>query len=302
MRKITFIVHGKYSASDKMITRISEAFDNSFQLDFSFTKAPFDAIELAREVALAGAEYIIGVCGDGTFNEIVNGVMQSGKKEVCVGLLPSGTGNDFSKTMQVTSDPAALRQLIKAGKTCLIDIGLVNYKKGDGTDGQRYFNNITDVGIGGVIAEKIAGSSKMLGAFLTFQWAIVTTFLQFKHQHAKIKADDFLYEGKILSCIVANGKYFGAGLGIAPDAKPGDGLFEVVLGADISLWDYLKNLGNIRKCKKVIHPQMKYLPAKEIFIETSEKRLPIDMDGEFIGYTPMKVNMLPQALKFISPL
>ena len=101
---------------------------------------------------------------------------------------------------------------------------------------------------------------------------------------------------------MANGKYFGAGLGVAPDAKPDDGILEVVLASEISLWDYIKNLGNIRKCEKVLHPKMKYFSAKEIVIETPERKLPIDMDGEFIGYSPMKVTVVPQALKFICPL
>jgi diacylglycerol kinase family enzyme len=115
----------------------------------------------------------------------------------------------------------------------------------------------------------------------------------------KIRTDDSLYEGKILSYIIANGKYFGGGLGIAPDAKPDDGFLEIVLATEISLWDYLKNLSKIRACKKVEHPQMNYLRAKEIFVETENQ--PIDMDGEFVGYTPMKISVVLSAVQMLCP-
>jgi diacylglycerol kinase (ATP) len=302
MSKITFIIHGRNKHRDKLVASLGQVFNEpSFAADFQFTKHPLHATILAREAALNGSQYIIGACGDGTFNEIVNGVMQSERKDVCLGLLPHGTGNDFSRTIKVDNDPAALLKLIESGKTRLIDVGLVHYKSPDGKDAQRYFNNITDIGIGGIIAHKMAGSTKRFGAFLTFQWAIVTTFFQFRHQVARIKAPGFSYEGKILSCIAANGRYFGAGLGIAPDARPDDGLLEIVLGAEISLWDYLKNLGQIRKCIKLVHPQMKYFAAREIEIETPNGKMPIDMDGEFIGYSPMRVTLLHQALRVLTP-
>ncbi len=302
MNKISFIIHGKHRNSTALISGIRSAFVNQYEVIFSFTEAMSHAIELSKEAALSGSKYIIGVCGDGTLNEIVNGVMLSGNKEVIVGLLPHGTGNDFAKTVGVTNDVAALKQMIETSSVRNLDLGLVNYKKEDGTDALRYFDNITDIGIGGFTALKMSGSSKRFGAFLTFQWAIISTFLSYKHQHAKITIGDFTYDGKILSCIMANGKYFGAGLGIAPGAKPDDGLFEIVLATEISLWDYLKNLGNVQKCLKINHRYMNYLEAKEVIIETPERKLPIDMDGEFIGYSPMNVAVVPQALKFICPL
>ncbi|MES2621465.1 MAG: YegS/Rv2252/BmrU family lipid kinase [Bacteroidota bacterium] len=303
MKKISFIIHGKHRHSSAIISGIRQAFTApDYEIILSFTERTLHAVELAKEAANSGSGYIVGVCGDGTFNEIVNGVMQSANKETIVGLLPHGTGNDFAKTVNVNHQTALLKQLIETASIRSIDLGLVHYKIADGKEAQRYFDNITDIGIGGFTALKMTGISKRWGAFLTFQYAIVSTFLSYKHQQVKIKADDFSYEGKILSCIMANGKYFGAGLGVAPGAKPDDGLFEIVLASEISLWDYVKNLGNIRKCIKVNHPHMNYFSAKEVTIETPERNLPIDMDGEFIGYSPMKATIVPLALKFLAPL
>lgn len=303
MKKISFILHGKHRDSSDIISGIREVFTSpGYETIFSFTERTLHAIQLAKDAAGSGSHYVVGVCGDGTFNEIINGVMLSGNKEVIVGLLPHGTGNDFAKTVNVNNRPASLKQLIETAGIRQLDLGLVNYKTAEGKDAQRYFDNITDIGIGGFTALKMTGISKRWGAFLTFQYAIVSTFLSYKHQQVKIKADGFSYEGKILSCIMANGKYFGAGLGVAPAAKPDDGLFEIVLASEISLWDYIKNLGTVRKCIKVNHPHMNYYAAREITIDTPERNLPIDMDGEFIGYSPMKALVVPQALKFLAPL
>jgi len=301
MSKISFILHGKHRGNTKLLSDIREAFNSSYEVVFYYTEFSGHAIGLARQAALLNSAYVISAGGDGTMNEVANGIMLSGNKDVKVGLLPNGTGNDFAKTIGVSNNIAELKMLIESDSVKEIDLGLANFKNLEGKDESRYFINITDVGLGGFIAQKLACSSKLLGAFLTFQKAIVTTFLSYKHKQAKTKADDFSYEGKILSYIIANGKYFGAGLGIAPDAKPDDGQFEIVLGAEISLWDYLMNLGKVRKCLKIDHPQMSYHTAKEILIETDEP-LPIDMDGEFIGYSPMKVTVVPKALKFLCPL
>lgn len=298
MLTITFILHGKHRNNEKLVERIRETFGSGYEVFFCFTEFSGHAMELAKKAAMQQSHYVIAAGGDGTMNEVANGIMLSENKSVKVGLLPLGTGNDFSKTVLVSNDIKELKRLIDVNSISEIDLGLVQFKNKEGKDATRYFINITDVGLGGVIAHKIAGSSKWMGAFLTFQTAILSTFLTYKHQLVKARADEFVYEGKILSYIIANGKYFGAGLGIAPDAEPGDGQFEIVLGAEISLWDYLMNLGKVRKCVKVEHPQMSYHKAREVLIEAPVP-VPIDMDGEFIGYSPMKVTMEPRTLKFL---
>ncbi|MCX6199398.1 MAG: diacylglycerol kinase family lipid kinase [Bacteroidetes bacterium] len=299
MGHIAFIIHGKLHGNNQLVSKINSVFSSDYELSFSYTEYCGHGMELAKNSADSNADYIIAVTGDGTFNEVINGVMLSQNKKVKLGLLPHGTGNDFARMLGLSNDIMALKKMIETDSFKKIDVGFVNFKNLKGENDSRYFINITDLGMGGFIAKKLSGSSKWLGATLTFQWAIVSTFLTYKHQVMKIRTDDFLYEGKILSYIIANGKYFGAGLGIAPDAKPDDGFFEIVMASEISLWDYLKNLNKIRACTKVEHPKMNYLRAKEIFIETQDQ--PIDMDGEFIGYSPMKISIVPHAIQMLCP-
>lgn len=297
MSHIAFILHGKLRTNNNLVSKIRSAFSTEFDLSFSYTEYSGQGIELAKNIAASNADYIIAVTGDGTFNEVINGVLLSQNKKVKLGLLPHGTGNDFARMLGLSDDISELRKLIENDSLKNVDVGLASFKNLEGRNASRYFINISDVGLGGFIAKKLSGSSKWLGATLTFQWSIVSTFLTYKHQLMKIRTDDSLYEGKILSYIIANGKYFGGGLGIAPDAKPDDGLLEIVLATEISLWDYLKNLNKIRASQKVDHPKMNYLRAKEIFVETENQ--PIDMDGEFIGYSPLKISIVPNAIQML---
>lgn len=301
MKTISFVLHGKLRQHHHLIAQINNTFQEEYQVVFYFTQHQGHAITLARQAAASQSEYVIATGGDGTLNEVVNGVLLSENKSVITGLLPCGTGNDFAKTIQVSNRLNDLKKLITNQQVLEADAGFIQYQNENNETQSRYFINICDVGIGGSIAKKLAGSNRWLGAFLTFQKAIISTFLTYKHSVVKSKADDFIYEGKILSYIIANGKYFGGGMGIAPDALPDNGEFEIVLGADISLTDYLKNFFTIRQCQKVIHPQMKYFQAKNIAIESATP-LPIDMDGEFIGYTPLTAKIAPKALRLLSPL
>jgi YegS/Rv2252/BmrU family lipid kinase len=309
-RKIAFILHGKTRNIPKIISQLSEIFNPGFILSFHVTQYAYHAAEISYSIAKEGVNYIIAVGGDGTLNEVVNGVMKAKNEGLInndawnslkIGLLPRGTGNDFAKTIRVNFNFQSLKEWIETDSYTEIDLGLADYQNTRGQSTSRYVINITDLGLGGIIAHKLSGSSKLFGATFTYQAIIISSLLGYRNKLMKIKADGFDYEGKVMSLVVANGKYFGAGLGVAPEAVPNDGLFSVVIIGEISLFDYLKNLGRIRKCQRVDHPQLKYYSAKEIGIESGAEQLPIDMDGEFVGYSSLKINIVPKALKFIAP-
>jgi YegS/Rv2252/BmrU family lipid kinase len=304
MKKIAFIAQGKIKHLNKHLADIKQVFAGHYEIAFFITERKAHAIELASQAVNNGFEYIICIGGDGSANEVTNGIMdaQNRAQNVFMGLLPMGTGNDFAKTMHVNNNLHALKQLIDNNQYQVIDLGLANYTNTNGKQASRYFINITDTGMGGIAAEKLNSYSKLLGSTISFQRAIISTLLTYRNQQVEVKADSFTYNGSTLNFIIANGKYFGSGLGIAPHANPTDGEFAIVIAAEISIWDYLKNLGTVRKCKKVEHPQLMYKSAKTITIQSPEGPMPIDMDGEFIGYTPMQVSIVPGAIKFLSAL
>lgn len=308
MKKIVFIIHGKIKQREKLIADIKQCFGNSAHLIFAVTEYADNAVELSYKAFKEGATHIICIGGDGSLNEVINGAMKAGHEldlkntlPVQVGLLPHGTGNDFAKTMGVGFDVEQLKQWIREDSYRVIDLGSAVYTGIYQQPAKRYFINISDVGIGGAIAQDLSNSSKILGSFLTYQKGIFKALLTYKNQPVKVTADTFSYEKKIMSLIVANGKYFGGGMGIAPHALPDDKLLSVVIIGEISTWAYIKNMGNIRKSKKIVHPELQYLHASEIYIESPAGPLPIDMDGEFIGFSPVTMKIVPAAIKFIGP-
>jgi YegS/Rv2252/BmrU family lipid kinase len=305
MKKIAFIMHGKLKHRNKICAELEEVFNNHYETVFCATEYADHGIELTYNAIVQGTEYVICVGGDGTMNQVANGIMKAANENpqlhIKAGLLPHGTGNDFAKTIGVTYNLHKLKQFIDNGLYKPVDLGLVNYTSPAGSDESRYFVNITDVGIGGTIAQKLVTASKAWGPTITYQKAILTTLLTYRKQEINITAGNFTYTGKALNFIIANGKYFGGGLGIAPHATANDGLFALVVAGNISILDYLLNLGQVRQCKPIDHPQLQYLSASRVAVN-GPVPMPIDMDGEFIGFSPMNVAVVPGAINMLGAL
>jgi YegS/Rv2252/BmrU family lipid kinase len=211
-----------------------------------------------------------------------------------------GSANDFVRNFQSPKGVKELKNSIDNGRFQTIDIGLAEFSSSEGMPIKRYFINIADIGIGGVIAEKLTRADRWMGTTLTYQKAILSTFMTYSCQPISAQMDEQLLESKIMSLVIANSKYFGNGLGIAPFAEVGDGLFDIVILKNISLLDYLKQLSTVKKCLKINHPEVSYTKSKRIIIDSPSQPLPIDMDGEFVGYTPVKFAILPQKINFLS--
>jgi YegS/Rv2252/BmrU family lipid kinase len=301
MKTVAFILHGKLASHKELKMQLNLACSRvGFGCSFAFTERYQHAILLSKNAAKNGANVVVSVGGDGMLNEVINGVIEAGNAEVRVGVLPMGSGNDFAKTIGATADKATLLEWIKTDSHQTIDLGLAEFVSPTGETTQRYYNNITDVGMGGDIAEKLYASKRWFGPFLTYQYYIISTLLGYKSLPIEVTADGKTNQFRVMNFCVANGKYFGNGLGVAPNAIPTDGFLNTVSIGDVSLLDYLKNLPNIQKCKPLNHPEVNYSTAKTVEINCSERPIPIDMDGEFVGFTPLKISVVPQKLKFIT--
>ena len=299
MLKIAFIVHGKCRARKQLLEDIQHNFGSDFIVGIFETARYQHSIELGRQAANDAYDYIISCGGDGTLNETLNGIMQSDNRQAKLGVLHHGSGNDFIKTVQSPDTVEGLRKLIDANSVKRIDIGLSEYVSPQGEPAQRYFINITDIGLGGVIAEQLFGSKKLFGPTLTYQYYILKNLITYTPKPVTIQADSFTYEGRVMNFCAANAKYFGSGLGVSPLSDITDGLLNGIAVGNIGLLDYFKHLPTIKKCLPVQHPEVKYFTAKDILFSSTVKDMPVDMDGEFIGYLPMKVTVVPGAVDFI---
>lgn len=296
---IAFIIHGKVAAKEKLVAKLKETFEELGSLAFHITTAEKNATFCTTEAIGKGANILIAIGGDGTVNEVANAILfRSNRNTLKMGILPFGKGNDFVRSLGIGLDLAVLRDKIQLGKSRPIDAGKLDFVGKNGMKSQRYFVNIADVGLGGMATQMLRAGRPLWSSNLTYFWVIVKAFIHYTPSLVKFASETKNYEGKVMSICMANGAYFASGLGIAPVAKPDDGMLEWVILGNISIWDYLKNIPNLKRVKKIQHPEVSYHRGTECII-SSEIPLPIDMDGEFVGYTPLKCQVEPSALEII---
>lgn len=300
MLKIGFVVNGKKGRQKRLNQEFKKLGRKiqTFDIVTKETSAVGDATTIAMHMADEGCTHIIAVGGDGTLNETVNGVKKSTKPRCKVGMLTYGTANDFARTIQAPKSLKKLLQLIEKESFKKLDLGLIEQKVGD-LIYTRYFINIADLGIGAEVVKRVNSSSKFFGPGITFFWAIVRTFFSYTNQPITCEADNWKWEGKINSLVIANGKYFGSGLCIAPEADPCDGKFAIMISGDIGLADYLKNVSKIKKGKVLNHPKVAYKTARSLRVTSPSLGCFIEADGEFIGGVPVTVSVVAKGIDFI---
>ena len=304
MKRIHFIINGRFKHTERKIKEIEEAFGDEFLVWVSVTKGNGHAIELAMNAVLGGTDYLIAAGGDGTMSEVVNGIMRvekSKRKDLIVGLYPFGSGNDFARTLKLSKKLSDLKELIKRESAHPLDIGKLEYVNMRDEPAVRYFNNIADIGLGAEVAKRVNEGKKIYGPNFDFFKATVLGFLKYKRKQIKISSDQFNWTGRLLILCLSNGKYFGSGMGISPQAKTDDGKYSITLAAEVSLIDYLKNLSRIRKCMTINHPQIIYKELESCVIEPVGKECLIEADGEMIGKIPLRASMLHKEINFLMP-
>ena len=258
------------------------------------------AVELARNATKNGCDALIAVGGDGTLHEVVNGVLQSNipaNAFPAIGLLPYGSANDFARSAGISRSPEALVALIESRSTQRLDLGKIVLEQ---TGETRYFINIAGLGLSPEVARKVVQSSSVLGPGFNYFRQILSGFSGYEKKQVRCTGGPWQWEGKLLQMAVANGRYFGNALCIAPGARLADGQFEVAIFGDLSLWDYLKNLSNLKKGAKINHAQVHYHQAPALRIESDEE-CGIEADGEYVGLIPATLSVLPKAIRFLMP-
>ncbi|MBT8209679.1 MAG: diacylglycerol kinase family lipid kinase [Eudoraea sp.] len=297
---IVFIANNKNNRLSKVLPGIEHHFQDVFsgRVQFLYTTRKKHAIELAREVTENGCDYLIAVGGDGTLHEVVNGVLQSDiapNKYPALGLLPYGSANDFARTAHISNSLEALVEHIQSDTTQKIALGKIVLMQ---TREIRYFINIAGVGLGPEVVQKLERSASVFGPRFNYFKHIIKGFLSYTKKEVDCTSGSWQWKGKLLQMAVANGRYFGNAICIAPDARLTDGQFQVSIFGDLSIWDYLKNLGKLKKGVKINHPQVSYHEAHEVLLESKDP-CGIEADGEYVGLAPATLSVLPEAISFL---
>jgi len=276
--------------------------------DEARTRGPGDATRLTREALDAGADRVVAVGGDGTINEVINGFFDGDRAvapRAALGVIPFGTGGDFRKTIHMPRDIEAAARILGRGTTRRIDVGHLTLTDRRGDLVSRVFANIASFGISGLVDRLVNESSKALGGRLSFMLATARAGLRYKNQRVRLVFDGDTarpVDMTINTVAVANGRYFGGGMFIAPRAELDDGQFDVVAIGDLTPIDFVvqgRRLynGTHLGLDKVTFRRARTVRAEPIDGEVVE----MDVDGETPGILPATFTILPAALDLMVP-
>jgi len=307
----TVIVVNPASQGGKLRKRWPEVCDviaRAFPFDDVHTKAPGDATVLVRDALRAGADRIVALGGDGTINEVVNGFFDDGRaiaSEATFAVIPFGTGGDFRRTFDIPTDTAQAAAIIAKGHRKKIDVGRLDFRRLDGDKATRMFANIASFGVSGVVDRLVNESGKKLGR-LSYVLATARAAWSYQNQRVALTFDDHSedrVEATIHTVAVANARYFGGAMLIAPNAEVDDGMFDVVAMGDLRIGDLVT--GGLRLFKGT-HLAMDKVTARRARVIDAEPIDPqavveLDVDGEPLGKLPARFEVLPAALWMVVP-
>jgi len=273
-----------------------EAASLGLQGDTRFSERPGHLTELAREAA-ADADLLVAVGGDGTVNEVVNGIAGL---DVELALIPRGTGGDFVRTFGIPRKLDRAVEVALRGRTRAIDLGRGRYRSWAGEDEESYFANIASAGMSGAIAKRTNETSKALGGKVSYAWATVAVFSRWRSDEVRVRVDGTEQAGRMHDVIVANGRYLGGGMKMVPEAEPDDGLLDVLLIGDLTKRDLLLTMPKTYRGKHLPDPKATLLRGTTVEIDAPEP-LPVELDGEQPGTTPVRFEIVPRALRLRVP-
>lgn len=266
--------------------------------DALFSERPGHLTELARRAADEGARQLVVVGGDGSVNEVANGI--AGRDDVEVAVIARGTGWDFVRTYGIPRRVSEAARVAQSGAVRQIDLGRVEFRSWDGSEGRSYFANIASAGMSGAIAQRANETTKALGGKVSYLWATLAVFSRWQNDVVRVAVDEQTREGRMHDVVVANGRYFGGGMMICPEASSDDGLFDVLLIGNLTKADLLLTLPKTYRGKHLPHPKAEVLRGAVVTVDADEP-LPLELDGEQPGTTPVRFEVVPRAMRVRVP-
>ncbi|MBK6815710.1 MAG: diacylglycerol kinase family lipid kinase [Saprospiraceae bacterium] len=269
-------------------------------IEFAETKFHKHAVELVQAALQAGGRHILIIGGDGSANEVVNGIMQYADRpeEITVAMISVGTGNDWVRTIGAPDNLDAVARSLKANQSFLHDVGIIEYYKNKISE-KRYFINIAGIGFDGLVTYKV---SKGMGAFnkskFRYWIGILQTLFSYKHTMATYTIDGKICKLQTLSVAAGICNYNGGGMKQLPFAKYNDGLLDISVIGEMSKLKMIFSLPKLRNGSFVNMAAVKTFQAKEIVIHTA-KPIRVEADGEYLGFTPVNIRIIPDCISIL---
>jgi YegS/Rv2252/BmrU family lipid kinase len=278
----------------------------------AFTGRAGDASLIAEREVGAGRSFIVACGGDGTISEVANGILRSGA-DAELGMLPSGTGGDFRRTLDVPLRGRDAAAALREGRSVPLDVGRVEFQDRAGARAERYFLNVASCGMGGEVIRRVeensagwlaSASRRIAGGQAAYALASLRAAVSFARPTLRIQLDERPeFRLAVVNLCIANARYFGGGMKIAPAAKLSDGLLDVVAVGDL---DTLKILTNVYRLYLGTHlgmREVRHAHARRVRVSADRpgEQVLIEIDGELAGTLPATFEILPRALRVRVP-
>jgi YegS/Rv2252/BmrU family lipid kinase len=266
-----------------------------------FTEKKGHAIEFTIESINAGFRKIITVGGDGTLNEVVNGVFSNSlcpTKDITLAMIPVGTGNDWGRMFGIPLDYRKAIKIIRENKHMVQDVGQVSFY--DGTEEKkRYFINIAGLGFESVVVRRTnIQKDKGRGGKAIYFYNLLMSLLSYKNTKAELIVDGRKITSDVFSINVGNGKYCGGGMRQTPDALPDDGILDVTVINGMGKFEIVRNLKILYDGTILSHPKIDGYKCKNLKV-SSDIILYVEADGESLGHTPAEFSIIPSGINII---
>lgn len=288
--KTILICHGRLRSHPLVCKVVSE-----YAADLLCTTRTRHACDLASSID-ERSDILLVAGGDGTLHEVIDGMMQRPvESRPPILLIPLGSGNDTARMIGARATLADIQRRISAQQAKDWDVLECTIGAEQVT---RYCTNVLDVGFGGEVARRYTNGLRKLPARLGYVTATLQGFVSSKARRMSVRIDDVLIDDEMLLTAVANSKWFGSGIGIAPLAQPDDGVFDITVVKNVGPLTYARFLPDLMRGVPIRDPRIHYHSGRECMITTNEP-LPIEIDGEFVGFTPIMVKVHHKAVRLL---
>jgi len=298
--KTTVVLNGISLRKKFFYKQILPVLSRHLQAEVVETKSMHDAVHLASKAVDKGCQLLLAAGGDGTIHQVLNGMLHNRENFVdlpSMGVIPIGGGNDFARALGLQADASFIDQQLTHLRFKKIDIGKVSFTIDDARP-SRYFINVLDAGMGPQVVKAMQQGDRVFGSGLAYYTAIIKNFFTYRSMRVEASTPTWKWSGPIRTLALCNGNYYGHGLCIGPDAKVDDHTFHTFICGDVSVLEFIKYSGHLKAGKKIIHDKVFYNETESMSL-SAESPCAIEADGEFLGWLPARVSLLPKHISFL---
>lgn len=282
----------------KLERMIEEGYHGEYRVEF--TSAPLHATSLTKQALREGYDLVVALGGDGLLNEVVNGFFEHGRAtnpEAALGILPFATAADFIKTIGIPREFKEAVKRLDGSSSRHCDVGLISCESLTGQSITRHFINVAEFGVGADVVDRVNRTTKRFGGRTSFTWGILRTIPFYRNKTVSYSIDKGAdIEERINNFVIANGRFYGAGLKPAPNAEIDDGLFDISIIGDVGLFESISSLGKLRDGTYLELPTVTSKRGTVVAAKCSEQVL-IEADGEVVGKLPATFELMPSAIR-----